>query len=146
RRCDSRPRTQLQPLRGRATHSRRRGALAQRRRDHLGGDALMAHDIDIVVTIARRWKLVVTTALLGGVIATCYAFLAPEWYAATLAVVPSQQHNRDLGALAIAAKLPGALDPFAADVQRIQAVLASNSVADEVIDKFDLETRYRESH
>jgi tyrosine-protein kinase Etk/Wzc len=48
--------------------------------------------------------------------------------------------------MSLAAKLPVALDTFQTDVQRIQAVLASTSVADEVIEKFKLDDRYGTSH
>jgi capsule polysaccharide export protein KpsE/RkpR len=48
--------------------------------------------------------------------------------------------------MALASKLPVSFDTVSTDVQRIQAVLRSNSVADEVIKKFDLEKYYETAH
>jgi uncharacterized protein involved in exopolysaccharide biosynthesis len=78
-----------------------------------------------------------------------YATLAPKWYEATLTVMPARQQKAgfsgissmlagDLGAAA--AGLDGALG--GAEVTRIAAVLQGRAVADAVIDKFDLKTRY----
>ena len=103
-----------------------------------------AEPLDLVVVLARRWKTLAITAALGAAIAVAYALLATEWYAATLTVVPSQR-SQDIAAMSLAAKLPG-LESFSTDVQRIQAVLASNSVADEVIAKFDLQNHYGTPH
>lgn len=104
----------------------------------------MNEDLDLVVALARRWKTLAITVALGAATATAYAFLATEWYAATLTVVPSQR-SQDIAAMSLAAKLPG-LESFSTDVQRIQAVLASNSVADEVIQKFQLQDHYGTAH
>ena len=103
-----------------------------------------AEPIDLVVVLARRWKALALAAVLGAAAATAYALLATEWYAATLTVVPSQR-SQDIAAMSLAAKLPG-LESFSTDVQRIQAVLASNSVADEVIAKFELQQSYGTPH
>ena len=101
--------------------------------------------IDLMVALLARWKLLVVTIALGVAAAAAYALLAPEWYSATLTVVPAQK-SQDSAAMSLAAKLPVALDTFQTDVQRIQAVLASTSVADEVIEKFGLDARYDTSH
>jgi capsule polysaccharide export protein KpsE/RkpR len=101
--------------------------------------------IDLVVVLVRRWKILAVAVALGAAVAAAYAWLAPEWFAATLTVVPAQK-SQDSAAMSIAAKLPVALDTFQTDVQRIQAVLASTSVADEVIDKFGLDARYETAH
>lgn len=84
------------------------------------------------------------TVALGAALATAYAFVATEWYSATLTVVPSQR-SQDIAAMSLSAKLPG-LESFSTDVQRIQAVLASTSVADEVIARFALRERYGAAH
>lgn len=84
------------------------------------------------------------TVALGAALATTYAFVATEWYSATLTVVPSQR-SQDIAAMSLSAKLPG-LESFSTDVQRIQAVLASTSVADEVIARFALRERYGAAH
>lgn len=104
----------------------------------------MSDEPDLVVTVARRWRTLMITGAIGIAASVAYALLATEWYSATLTVVPSQR-SQDIAAMSLAAKLPG-LESFSTDVQRIQAVLASSSVADEVIRKFDLETQYGTSH
>jgi capsule polysaccharide export protein KpsE/RkpR len=105
----------------------------------------MSEPIDVVALLARRWTLVLACALVGVAAGVAYALVAPEWYAATLTVVPSQR-AQDSAAMAMASKLPAALDTFQTDVQRIQAVLTSNSVADDVIEKFKLQDHYGTAH
>jgi tyrosine-protein kinase Etk/Wzc len=97
-------------------------------------------DLRALQLIARRWWLIVVLSVLGATAGLAYGMLAPKWYMATLTVVQSQR--TESGAAGFAAKLPFGLDTVSADVQRIQAVLRSNSVADEVIDRFNLRDRY----
>lgn len=101
--------------------------------------------IDVMVELARRWKALLLCVALGIAAGIAYTLIAPEWFAATLTVVPAQK-AQDAAAMSLAAKLPVALDTFQTDVQRIQAVLQSTSVADEVIDKFGLDARYGTAH
>ena len=100
--------------------------------------------IDVVVTLLKRWRTIAIFVVLGAGAAIAYAGMATEWYSATLSVVPSQR-SQDIAAMSLAAKLPG-LESFSTDVQRIEAVLSSTSVADEVIAKFKLEERYGTEH
>ena len=106
-----------------------------------------AVQLDVVALLVRRWRTVVLCALLGSAAGLVYGFLAPKWYVAHLTVVPSQKTSNP--AMGLIANLPGA-DALGAsggtDVQRIQAVLDSDSVADEVITKFKLAERYETSH
>src|SRR4051812_8269172 len=96
-----------------------------------------APSIDLVGLLLRGWRAVAVFGVLGVAAGAGYAFLAPVWYSATLTVVPSQR-SQDVAMMGLAAKLPGAFDLMSTDIQRIQGVLTSTSVADEVIDKFDL--------
>jgi len=48
--------------------------------------------------------------------------------------------------MSLAARLPASIDAVPTDVQRIQAVLQSASVADEVITRFDLMRAYDVEH
>jgi capsule polysaccharide export protein KpsE/RkpR len=78
-----------------------------------------------------------------------YALLAPKWYVSSLLVVPARPSK----ASGLSSILGGELSGLAAgldsgsgstaDPQRITAVLQSNAVADAVIGKFSLTTRYR---
>ena len=104
-------------------------------------------EIDIVGLLVRRWRTIALFALLGAAAGLAYALLTPNWYAARLTVVPSQKSTNP--AMSMLASLPGAEALGASagtDVQRIQAVLTSNSVADEIIANFDLKQRYDSAH
>jgi len=102
-------------------------------------------DFDVIRVLAGRWKTMLVFAVIGAAAGVAYGLLSPNWYAATLTVIPSQR-GQDTAAMAIAARIPAAPDRFRTDVQRIQAGLRSSSVADEVIAKFNLQTRYGRSH
>src|SRR6185312_2436593 len=91
--------------------------------------------------LLRRKRLLIAAAILGLAAGLAYGFAAPPWYEATLTVVQTQRSQNTL-AMNLAASLPLGLDNVTTDVQRTQAVLTSNSVADEVIDKFNLGDRY----
>lgn len=78
-----------------------------------------------------------------------YALLAPRWYRATVTVVPVKQAKGGGVASLLGGELGGLAAGFEASVgvaepSRIAAVLESNAVTDEVIQKFDLRARYRE--
>lgn len=102
-------------------------------------------DDDLLLVIVRRWRTFLCTAAFGCAAALTYAFLAPPWFDATLTVIQSQR-SHESAAMSLAAKLPGAFDAISTDVQRIDAVLTSNSVSDAVIEKFKLDDRYGTSH
>lgn len=96
---------------------------------------------DAVGLLIQRWRVLALTAVVGLGLSQLYVLVAPKWYAARLSVVPSQR-SQDAASMSLAAKLPIAIDTLSTDVQRIQAVLTSYSVADEVIEKFGLDRRY----
>lgn len=103
--------------------------------------------LDLIGIVARRWKLLALSAVLGGAAGLAYTMVAPKWYEARLTVVPSQHSSN--AALSVLANLPAADilgTASSTDVQRIQAVLASTSVADEVIARFHLDERYDTAH
>ncbi|MEO8843489.1 MAG: Wzz/FepE/Etk N-terminal domain-containing protein [Kofleriaceae bacterium] len=102
-------------------------------------------ETDLLAFLGRRWRIFALCIGLGGAIGVAYALLAPEWYEATLTVIQSQR-SHETAAMSLAAKLPGALDSLSTDVERIAAVLSSQSVTDEVIVKFGLDERYGTAH
>lgn len=106
-----------------------------------------ADDLDLISVLSQKRKTLAVCMILGAAAAVAYALLAPSWYAARLTVLPSTQGGQMKGAAAaIAERIPAAFDSSAADVNRIEAVLASNSVTDEVIAKFDLAKHYGTAH
>jgi uncharacterized protein involved in exopolysaccharide biosynthesis len=96
--------------------------------------------LDTGKLLIRRWRVLFITCVLGAGAALAYGFLSPNWYLATLTVVPAQATESAVSSLA--SKLPIAIDTVPTTVQRIDAVLNSTSVADEVIEKFNLKDRY----
>lgn len=102
-------------------------------------------ELDILVLVARRYRTIALFVIAGIAAGVLYLAVANQWYAAQLTVVPSQR-SRDSAALSLVAKLPVAFDSMSTDVQRIQAVLTSTSVTDEVIKKFKLQERYGKDH
>lgn len=99
---------------------------------------------EIATVLLRRWKTVSLFVFLGMVGGTAYALLAPVWYKARLTVIPAQESGKSMR-MSLAAELPIRLDS-PTDAQRIQAVLQSASVSDQVIQKFELEKRYNVKH
>lgn len=108
--------------------------------------------IDFLQELLADWRRIGLATLLGVVGGVGYAFLAPRWYSADLAAVPSTPpKGNPLGSLAGAAAAAGMADlPIdiagGADVERIAAIFHSISVTDAVIAKFGLQARYRERY
>lgn len=101
-------------------------------------------DEDVIIVLARRWRVIGIALALGLIAGIAKYLLSPRWYEARLAVVPSQR-SIEAPAMSLAAKLPG-MDTVSADSKRIEAVLKSYSVADRVIDRFNLDVRYGKEH
>lgn len=100
-------------------------------------------DIDFAATLIPRWKTLLICAALGLALGVGYAVLAPAWYEARLAVLPAQDgENSKLAKVAALGAVAGLSPTVSNEVQRIHAVMTSVSVADAVIAKFDLKTRY----
>jgi tyrosine-protein kinase Etk/Wzc len=102
--------------------------------------------VDSLTLAVQRWKTIALFVSAGLAASLAYALLTPSWFEARITVVPSEQSKNALGGMA--AKLPtvAAFAPVATDVQRIHAVLRSNSVADAVVEKFKLAERYDTNH
>jgi len=93
--------------------------------------------------LVPRWKTLLVCTALGLGAGIGYSLVAPEWYEARLAVLPSQDgENSKLAKFAALGAAAGLSPVVSTEVQRIHAVLTSVSVADAVIAKFDLQQRY----
>lgn len=98
---------------------------------------------DPAALLIRRWKSLLVCAALGLAAGLGYSVLAPPWYEARLAVLPSQDGENSRLAKVAALGAAAGLSPMVSnEVQRIHAVLSSVSVADAVIAKFKLQDRY----
>jgi uncharacterized protein involved in exopolysaccharide biosynthesis len=93
--------------------------------------------------LLRSWWHILLCAAIGAGIAAVYALNAANWYSARITVVPLLPTQ---GVGAQASGPPVGSDALTVAAQRIQAVLSSTSVADEVIEKFKLEERYAASN
>jgi len=93
-------------------------------------------------------KRIAASTVLFAAIGLLYALLAPKWYRAMLTVVPARAQRPGIaGALAgdmagVAASFDASLGS-APDAARIAAVLQSNAVSDGVINRFELQKRYK---
>jgi tyrosine-protein kinase Etk/Wzc len=100
---------------------------------------------DLIEVVRRHRRLLVVNVAATTLIALAIALLLPKWYTGRAVLLPptsddiasalAEMAPRGLGAIGI----PGA--PTLADV--FVAVLKSRSVADRIIDRFDLVKRYR---
>jgi tyrosine-protein kinase Etk/Wzc len=100
-------------------------------------------DPNLVALLIPRWKALLVCAAVGLGAGVGYSLVAPEWYEARLAVLPSQDgENSKLAKVAALGAAAGLSPVVSNEVQRIHAVLTSVSVADAVIAKFDLQRCY----
>jgi capsule polysaccharide export protein KpsE/RkpR len=110
----------------------------------------MAIQIDLSFLRSRASQRRMALVWVGFVVlGLAYALLAPKWYVSSLSVVPARPSKASGLSSMLGGELGGlaaGLDPGSgstADPQRITAVLQSNAVADAVIEKFNLKSRYR---
>jgi len=97
----------------------------------------------LAAVLVPRWKTLLGCAALGACAGIAYGLVAPAWYEARLAVLPSQDGEGSKLAKVAALGAAAGLSPTVSnEVQRIHAVLSSVSVADAAIAKFDLQHRY----
>ena len=102
---------------------------------------------DALDLLRQKWRTVLLAGSLGFAVAVVYALLAPKWYEARLSLVSSKAPKHGLADITSGLPdIPGLSSSFANDSRRIEAVLTSNSVTDEVIGKFDLMSRYGVEH
>jgi uncharacterized protein involved in exopolysaccharide biosynthesis len=93
---------------------------------------------DPIRLLLSGWKRILAATVAGAVIAGTYAVLAAPWFEAHISVVPAPQQKSGLPSLAgagIAAQLdlPVDFNLGSSEVERIAAVLYSQSVADAVV-------------
>jgi tyrosine-protein kinase Etk/Wzc len=105
--------------------------------------------LDVLALLRGGIKRIVLLAVVAGLGATAYAFLASPWYTSTLVVVPTPAPKTGgaasllSGAAASTLDIPVELGGGPSDIERIGGVLRSRTVTDAVIAKFDLQRRYK---
>jgi capsule polysaccharide export protein KpsE/RkpR len=98
--------------------------------------------LDLALPLVQHWKLLVVAPLVTGLVALGIAFLLPKTYLSTIVFVPPQQQQSaaaaaisQLGALS---GLAGAAAGVKTPADQYLALLQSATVADRLIDQFDL--------
>lgn len=104
--------------------------------------------LDLLLVLAKHKKLVIGLPVAAGMLALVVAFLLPNWYSATAKILPPQQAQSS--ALAILGQL-GGLAGGASQALGLKnpsdvyvAMLKSRTVADRLIERFDLKQIYDE--
>ncbi len=120
----------------------------------VGADASAAREsgsmdlLDVLVLLASRWRLLVFGPLIAGALAVAGSFLVRQTFTAEAVLLPPVQSQGPLASLSgalgggaaslVGAALPGLKDP---NDQWI-AMLRSRTVADALVDRFDLVALY----
>lgn len=84
--------------------------------------------LDLVETIAKRWKLIVILPLCAAVVSLVYSLLFPDIYTATARILPTQQDNFLMG-LVVNKKV---------SADQCVALMQSDVIGNAIIDRFDL--------
>jgi uncharacterized protein involved in exopolysaccharide biosynthesis len=104
-----------------------------------------ADAMDLLVLLASRWRLLMAVPLAAGVLAFGGSYLlTPTFTARTSFLPPQQQQSAAASALASLSSL-GSLIPGAAGrtpIDQYVSLLQSTTVADRIIDKFELQKLY----
>lgn len=105
--------------------------------------------LGLVVAVLERWRLVVGAPLLAAVLTFAVTFLLPKTYTARTVFLPPQQQQSmasaalaSLGALANLAG--GSVGAVKNSTEQYVSLLQSTTVADRIVDKFDLMKVYHE--
>lgn len=105
--------------------------------------------LNVLVTVAEQKKTVLAITVAVTIAATLIAFLLPPWYTATVKMLPPQQSQSNavailgqLGVLTGASQALGLKNPSDVYV----AILKSRTVADRLIDRFQLKTVYGQEY
>lgn len=104
--------------------------------------------LDVLVVLASRWRLLVLGPLLAGAVAVSGSFLVRQTFTAEAVLLPPSQSQGSLASLSgalgggaaslVGAALPGLKDPN----DQWVAMLRSRTVADALVDRFDLVALY----
>jgi tyrosine-protein kinase Etk/Wzc len=99
--------------------------------------------MDLLLVLAKYNRLIIGLTLLGAVLAVTYVLLATKIYTARTVLLPPQQESQ--GASALLSSLGGGgLSQLASGANLMLGVLASRTLADEVIQKYNLQSYYEQ--
>ena len=121
--------------------NRERSALVNENNDEI-------HLLDILTALARQKKILFTVPLITGVLAIAAAFLIKPTYSSTAVILPPQQQSSGvsamLGQLGGLAGAAGGITGLKNPNDLYVAMLQSRTIADKLISRFDLKTRFEE--
>lgn len=104
------------------------------------------HLLDILTALARQKKILFTVPLITGVLAIAAAFLIKPTFSSTAVILPPQQQSSGvsamLGQLGGLAGAAGGIAGLKNPNDLYVAMLQSRTIADKLISRFDLKTRF----
>lgn len=104
------------------------------------------HLLDILTALARQKKILFTVPLITGVLAIAAAFLIKPTFSSTAVILPPQQQSSGvsamLGQLGGLAGAAGSIAGLKNPNDLYVAMLKSRTIADKLINHFDLKTRF----
>lgn len=103
------------------------------------------HLLDHLIVFLKRKVLIFSTVAVAGVLAAVYAFSLPDTYTATARVLVPQKGGQPLGGMVRDTFLVDALIGGRSYSDGYVSILESRTVADILIERFDLERRYGRS-
>jgi len=98
--------------------------------------------MDLLLVVAKYNRLIITLTLLGAVLAVTYVMLATKIYTAKTVILPPQQETQSANALL--SSFTGGMAQIATGVNLMLGMLASRTLADGVIQQYNLQSYYEE--
>jgi len=98
--------------------------------------------MDLLLVLAKYNRLIIGLTLLGAVLAVTYALLATKIYTAQTVLLPPQQESSASSALLNS--FAGGMAPMSSGANLMLGMLASRSLADVVIERYNLQAYYKE--
>ena len=100
--------------------------------------------MDLLLVLAKYNRLIIALTLLGAVLAVTYVMLATKIYTAKAFLLPPQQETQNATAL-LSSLGGGGLAQLASGANLMLGVLASRTLADQVIQKYNLQSYYKQA-
>ena len=98
--------------------------------------------MDLLLVLAKYNRLIIGLTLLGAVLAVTYVLLATKIYTAQTVLLPPQQESSASSALLNS--FAGGMAPMSSGANLMLGMLASRSLADVVIERYNLRAYYEE--
>jgi len=102
--------------------------------------------MELLLVLAKHNRFIIKMTLLAAVLSFIYVLLASKEYTAKTVILPPQQESSGAGALlsSVAGGLLAGAAPMAVNANLMLGMLASRTMADAVIQRFNLQSYYNE--